>query len=137
MFTGIVVFTIVVAIGTLVWAVLTGEGSVGSSGTDVDEGDVSLLSAGMQDPALGVTAYTVGKACSQCNGHDIGDCQGSLPKNLSDTAVDLSTPNVPLADDDSAEFERFVDDPEPPRRLGLVDVGTEVITSDNAEKQKK
>lgn len=114
MFTGILILTIVVAVGNLLWAILTGEGS--EKKAEVDARDVSLLSAGVQDLSLGGAAYIVEKDGSEC-GHNLDACCGALPKNMSNTVVDLSPPNQPLADDDAAEIEEF--DESAPCKVGL------------------
>lgn len=129
MVTGIIIFTVIVAIGAFAWAVMTGD----SSQTDVDAGDVSLLATGIQDPTLGVTSYTVGKACQGC---DLGECSGNLEK-FTDTAVDLSTLNQTLADEGVTEELPVFTEDEPVIRATPQDVGTMVILEPKPSEKKE
>jgi hypothetical protein len=61
----LIIGTISVVAGALIYALYSmfkGEGCSCSAPTTVDTGDTTLLAAGMQDPMLGVAAYTAGTA---------------------------------------------------------------------------
>jgi hypothetical protein len=118
MVTGFIVLTLAFAIGSFVWAVLTKKGA----NPNVDAGDVSLMSAGIQDPTLAVSAFTVNKACQGC----VGDCEGDL-EDVTDTAVDLSTLNQPLADETSGEHPTFGEEETPVVRMFPQDIGTMIV----------
>lgn len=97
---GILILAGVAAIGTIIWYAVWGK----KEEADIDAGDVTLLAMGLEDPSLGVSAYTVG-----CNCGD--DCDCGLDDGIDDT-IDLST--------QIASMEAFTSNPDDPL---LNDVG--------------
>jgi hypothetical protein len=111
-FTIVIILSVVVGVGVIGYALFFGKKEEEEVGIDAE--DVTLLSAGMQNPMLGVAAYTAGKAAQKrervgCCGDD---CSCGTDIDIADdfaTAMITST-----TDDPPSDSEFIVEEPEPP-----------------------
>jgi hypothetical protein len=85
LFTLLIVVAIIVAAGTVLYELVWGKSEI-----KVDAGDVTIGCAGLQDPMLGVAAYTAGTASKSKNGCGCNDCDCGSIKTSSD--VDMIDP---------------------------------------------
>jgi hypothetical protein len=110
-FTIVIILSVVVGVGVIGYALFFGKKE---EDINLDAGDVTLMSAGIQDPTLGVAAYTAGKASQRhkrvgCCG-DGCDCGTGIDvDDAFATAMVTSTTEDPPSD---SEF--IIEEPEPP-----------------------
>jgi uncharacterized membrane protein YgcG len=85
LFTVLLGLAIVATLGAIIWAIMRPN----KKPIDVDAGDVTLLAVGMEDPMLGVAAWTAAEGA----GDDLGDLDLVMDtgEDVADVVVDTPT----------------------------------------------